>query len=414
MSRDMLKRPTGESVTTAKLAHLSHELQDLRARGIFHSPRIFDGLQAPRCRIDGREVINLASNNYLNLAADARLRDAAADALGRYGVGSGSVRPIAGTMDVHVELEQRLAAFKHSEAALVFQSGFTANAGTVGAILGPEDTIVSDALNHASIIDGCRLSKAKILVYRHRDVDHAREQLRTARAEKSRRVLLVTDGVFSMDGDIAPLPELADLADEYGAIFMVDDAHSSGVLGRNGRGSVDHFDLHGRVDIQVGTLSKAFGVVGGYVAGPRDLIDYLTQVGRPYLFSTSHPPAVAAACLAALDILESDSNLIERLWAKTDSFKQALTNLGFDTGNSETPITPILLGDEAVAVAFARALFERGVFAPGLVFPTVPRGNARVRTIVTVGHTDAELAEAVDAFEQVRRDVATQPLLAEA
>jgi glycine C-acetyltransferase len=387
--------------TGASLDFLAEELGALRAQGRFVRARVFDGPQEPRCRIDGREVVNLASNNYLALVTDPRLCEAAERAIRRYGVGSGGVRPLAGTMDLHVELERRLAAFKRTEAVLLYQSGFTANAGTVAALLGPEDRIVSDALNHASIIDGCRLSKAGILVYRHKDVDDARCQLAAATRE-ARRVLLVTDGVFSMDGDVAPLPALAECAEQFGALFMVDDAHASGVLGQNGRGTVDHFGLHGRVHVQVGTLSKAFGVLGGYVAGSRDLIDYLTQRGRPYLFSTSHPPAVAAACLAALDILEQEPERLARLWDNTRFFKAGLDQRGFQTGASETPIIPILIGDDAQALAFSQHLFEAGVFAPGIVFPTVARGAARLRAIMTAGHTRADLEQALDAFERVR------------
>ena len=382
------------------LGYVHDELEELRALGVFHRPRILDDVQAPVCRVDGKKVINLASNNYLDLAGDARLRKAATWAIAEYGAGSASVRPIAGTMRLHVELEARLAAFKRTEAVLLYQSGFTANAGTVAALLGPEDAIVSDRLNHASIIDGARLSKATIFVYDHADPADARRQLEAAHAK--RRTLLITDGVFSMDGDIAPLPALADLAEEFGAIFMVDDAHSSGVLGAQGRGTVDHFGLHGRVHLQVGTLSKAIGVVGGYVATSREVTDYLTQRGRPYLFSTSHPPAVTAACIAALDVLEHDPSVLRRLWENTALFKQGLAARGFDTGASETPITPVLIGDDATALRFADALFAAGVFAPGIVYPTVARGRARIRTIVTAGHTREDLEAALDAFETVR------------
>jgi glycine C-acetyltransferase len=306
-------------------------------------------------------------------------------------------------MALHVELEERLAAFKQTESAVVFQSGFTANAGTVAAILTRDDVVISDELNHASIIDGCRLSRAAIKVFPHKDVDAARAILRELPA--GQRKLLITDGVFSMDGDLAPLPALVELAEAWGCIMMVDDAHASGVFGRQGRGTVDHFGLHGRVDIQVGTLSKAIGVLGGYVAGPRSLAAYLEQRARPFLFSTSHPPAVAAACLAALDLLETDRGLMDRLWENTRFFKAGLQTLGFDTGASESPITPVLVGEARTAMEFSDRLFAGGVFAQGLGFPTVPRGRARIRTIVTAAHSRADLEEALDVFGRVGREM---------
>jgi glycine C-acetyltransferase len=308
------------------------------------------------------------------------------------------VRTIAGTMHDHLELERRLAAFKHTEACVVFQSGFTANAGTVSAILGKDDLIISDELNHASIIDGCRLSRAPIKVFPHKDVEAARRILEENRNHPGRK-LLITDGVFSMDGDIGALPGLCDLADHFGCIMMVDDAHASGVLGRNGRGTVDHFGLHGRVDIQVGTLSKAVGVLGGYVAGSRRLIEYLFHRARPFLFSTSHPPAVVGACLAALEVLEGEPQLIEALWENTRYFKAGLKRLGFDTGLSETPITPVIAGDTALAMRLSDELFAEGVFAQGIGFPTVARDKARVRTIVTATHTREQLDRALATFE---------------
>ncbi len=382
------------------LGYVHDQVEELRAQGVFHRPRVLDDIQAPVCRVDGKRVVNLASNNYLDLAGDPRLRKAATWAIAEYGAGSASVRPIAGTMRLHVQLETRLAAFKRTESVLLYQSGFTANAGTVAALLGPEDAIVSDRLNHASIIDGARLSKATIFVYEHADPRDARRQLEAAATK--RRTLLITDGVFSMDGDIAPLPALADLAEEFGAIFMVDDAHASGVLGAQGRGTVDHFGLHGRVHVQVGTLSKAIGVVGGYVATSRVVTDFLTQRGRPYLFSTSHPPAVTAACIAALDVIENDPSVLRRLWQNTAFFKRGLADLAFDTGTSETPITPVIIGDDAKALRFSDALFDAGVFAPGIVYPTVARGRARIRTIVTAGHTEPDLETALGAFATVR------------
>nr|MBO2477783.1 8-amino-7-oxononanoate synthase [Bacillota bacterium] len=364
----------------------------MKAQGVFRYPRVFEGPQGPRAIIDGREVVNLSSNNYLGLANHPRVREAAIKAIEEYGAGTASVRSIAGTMSLHVELERRLAAFKRTEAALVFQSGFTANAGTVAAILGKEDVIISDELNHASIIDGCRLSRAQIKIYPHRDVAALRRLLEESRG--ARRVLVVTDGVFSMDGDIAPLPDIVAVAKEYGAITMVDDAHASGVLGTNGRGTVDHFGLHGQVDIQVGTLSKAIGILGGYVAGSKLLIDYLIQRARPFLFSTSHPPAVTAACLAALDILETEPELIQRLWDNARYFREGLADAGFDVSGSETPIIPVIVGEGDKAMRLSDRLFEEGVFAQGIAYPTVPRGKARVRTIVTAAHTRDDLDQA--------------------
>jgi glycine C-acetyltransferase len=381
------------------LDYISEQLRQLEQAGSRFRLRELEGPCEPVSRVDGREVINLASNNYLGLANHPKLVEASIEATRRYGAGSGAVRTISGTMDLHMELERRIAAFKHVEACVVFQSGFTANAGTVSAILTPEDHIISDELNHASIIDGCRLSKAKIHVFKHRDVASAEQKLEALRDTPGRK-LLITDGVFSMDGDIGPLPALADLADRFGAIMMVDDAHSSGVLGRNGRGTVDHFNLHGRVHVQVGTLSKAVGVLGGYVCGSRDLIDYLYHRARPFLFSTSHPPGVAAACLAALDILENEPERIETLWANTRYFQGALRDAGFTTGDTETPITPIMVGEAKAAHEFSRALFEDGLFATGIGFPTVPQGKARIRAIVTATHTREHLDRAVEILSR--------------
>ena len=329
---------------------------------------------------------------------------AAADAAERFGAGTGAVRTIAGQMRMHLDLEERFAAFKHADAALLFQSGFTANAGTVAAILRPGDVIVSDRLNHASIIDGARLSKAEIKVFEHRDAADA-ERLLTETAKPGRRQLLITDGVFSMDGDIAPLGDLVEVAERRDAIMMIDDAHASGVLGTGGAGTVDHFGLHGRVDIQVGTLSKAIGVLGGFIAGPPYLIEWLQNRGRPYLFSTSPPPPVVAACVEALRIIRDEPDRLERLWTNTRLLKDGLHELGFDTGRSETPITPVITGDEAKTQAFARRLFEEGVFCPAIVFPTVGRGKARVRTIVTADHTEQDLAEALASFERVGKEL---------
>ena len=383
------------------LAYLDVELNDLRTQGLYRPLRVLDGEQKAHTSIDHRLVVNLSSNNYLGLTTHPRLRARAREALDALGVGTGSVRTIAGTMAIHVELERRLAAFKQTEAAVVFQSGFTANAGTVSSLLGRDDVIVSDELNHASIIDGARLSRAAIKVFPHRDIDAARSIL--AALPRTQRTLLITDGVFSMDGDLGPMPALCDLADEFGCIMMVDDAHASGVFGRQGRGTIDHFGMHGRVDVQVGTLSKALGALGGYVAGSRSLIDFLHRRARPFLFSTSHPPSVAATCLAALDVLESEPQWMEQLWENTRFFKSGLRALGFDTGISESPITPVIVGDGALAMTLSDQLFEAGVFAQGIAFPTVAKGRARVRTIVTATHSRDELEFALEAFGRVGR-----------
>jgi glycine C-acetyltransferase len=397
------------TIRTNPLSFLSDELNELKRKGTYFKLRVLDDEQAAVCHFDGRKVINLASNNYLGLTTHPKLREAALAATRKYGVGSGAVRTIAGTMKIHIELEEKIARFKGVEACVVFQSGFTANAGTVSSFLGKDDYIVTDELNHASIIDGCRLSRARILVFRHKDVAHAEEQLASI-ANLPGKKLLITDGVFSMDGDIAPLAGLCDVAEKYGAIMMVDDAHSSGVLGRYGRGTVDHFGLHGRVDIQVGTLSKAIGALGGYVCGTRDFIEYLYHRARPFLFSTSHPPAVAAACIAAFDVLENEPELIERLWSNTRFFKKELGLLGFNIGGvstpaSETPITPIIIGDGRATMDFSQAIFDAGVMGTGIAFPTVPEGKARVRTIVTATHTEAELGQALQVLGKVGKQM---------
>jgi glycine C-acetyltransferase len=381
------------------LHFLADDLDALKEQGLYRHLRILDGEQRAHTTFDHRSVVNLSSNNYLGLTTHPRLREAALDATRRFGVGSGSVRTIAGTMEIHMALERKLAAFKQTEAVVVFQSGFAANAGTVAAVLTKDDYVISDELNHASIIDGCRLSRATIKVFPHKDVDAARRVLRDLPA--AGRKLLITDGVFSMDGDVGALPGLCDVAEEFGCIMMVDDAHASGVFGRNGRGTIDHFGMHGRVDIQVGTLSKAIGALGGYVAGSRSLIEFLYHRARPFLFSTSHPPGVAAACSAAVDVLLEEPALIDRLWENTRFFKDGLRTLGFDTGLSESPITPVIAGDAALAMKLSDRLFEEGVFAQGLGFPTVPRGKARVRTIVTATHTREDLEFALDAFRRV-------------
>ena len=393
------------STRTNPLSYLTDQLNELKSKGTHFRLRVLEDEQAPVCTFDGKKVINLASNNYLGLTTHPKLRQAALEATKKYGVGSGAVRTIAGTMKIHMELEEKIARFKNVEACVVFQSGFAANAGTVSAILGKDDFIVSDELNHASIIDGARLSKAKILVFRHKDMAHAEEHLASLKNLPGRK-LLITDGVFSMDGDIGPLPALCELAEKYGAIMMVDDAHASGVLGRNGRGTIDHFHVHGRVDVQVGTLSKAIGALGGYVCGSKDLIDYLYHRARPFLFSTSHPPSVAATCIAAFDVLEQEPERMERLWDNTQYWKKELGNLGFNIGGvntppSETPITPIILGDGKLTMDFSRELFREGVLGTGIAFPTVPEGKARVRTIMTATHTRDELQQALEVLKRV-------------
>jgi glycine C-acetyltransferase len=384
---------------TDPLAYLDAELDALRKQGLFRPLRVLDGEQGAYTAIDHRSVVNLSSNNYLGFTSHPRLRERALAALQALGVGTGSVRTIAGTMQIHMELERRLATFKRTEATVVFQSGFAANAGTVAALLGRDDVIVSDELNHASIIDGARLSRATIKVFPHRDVAAARKILTDL--PRSQRTLLITDGVFSMDGDLGALPGLCDIADEFGCIMMVDDAHASGVFGAQGRGTIDHFGLHGRVDVQVGTLSKALGTLGGYVAGSRPLIEFLYRRARPFLFSTSHPPSVAASCLAALDVLETEPQWMEQLWHNTRFFKAGLQALGFDTGASQSPITPVIVGEGALAVRLSDRLFEEGVFAQGITFPTVAKDKARVRTIVTATHTQQELQFALDTFKKV-------------
>jgi glycine C-acetyltransferase len=387
------------------LAYLATELSSLTAQGLYRHLRILEDEQKPTTTFDHRQVVNLSSNNYLGLTTHPRLRERALEAIRQFGVGTGSVRTIAGTMAIHMELERRLAEFKKTEAVVVFQSGFTANAGTVSAVLGKDDVVVSDELNHASIIDGCRLSRASIKVFPHKDVDAARKALQSLPVGTTSRTLLITDGVFSMDGDLGPLPALCTLAEEYGAVMMVDDAHASGVFGQNGRGTIDHYGVHGRVDIQVGTLSKAIGVLGGYVAGSRTLIEFLYHRARPFLFSTSHPPAVAAACIAALDVLLEEPQIIDRLWDNTRFFKAGLARLGFNTGLSEGPITPVIVGEGALAMNLSDRLFAAGVFAQGIASPTVAVGKARVRTIVTATHTRDELQFALDAFGAVGREL---------
>jgi glycine C-acetyltransferase len=374
---------------------LTERLDDLKQQGVFHVPPVLQGPQGPHVTIEGKELINLASNNYLGLATHPRLIEASVKATRELGVGAGAVRTIAGTLSIHLVLEEKLAAFKHTEAALVFQSGFTTNMGVIEPIFESGDLIISDQLNHASIIDGVRLTSADKNVYAHSDMRELEEILKSS--QRYRLKLIVTDGVFSMDGDIARLPEIVALAEKYGAVVMIDDAHASGVLGDHGRGSVDHFKLHGRVDIQVGTLSKAVGVLGGYIAGSRMLIDYIIHRGRPFLFSTALPPGVVAATIAAIDVM-LEENLQERLWSNARYFKNGLNQLGFNTGYSETPITPVIVGEGARAMAFSRELFRQGVFCTGIAFPTVAKDKARVRTMVMATHTGQDLDMALEAF----------------
>ena len=395
------------NATRKQLAYLGNTLEELKQQHRYFHLRVLAGEQKPVATFDGRKVINLSSNNYLGLASHPKLRAAALAAIRKYGVGAGAVRTISGTMRIHMDLERQIAKFKHTEACVVFQSGFTANAGTVAAILGKDDLIISDELNHASIIDGCRLSKAAIRVFKHKDAaDCARicEETKDWPGHK----LLITDGVFSMDGDIAPLPALCDLAEKYNCIMMIDDAHSSGVLGRNGRGTVDHTGCHGRVDIQVGTLSKAIGAMGGYVCGSQELIEFLYHRARPFLFSTSHPPSVTATCQAAFTLLASrtGAELVEKLWDNTRFFQKGLTEQGFPRSGSETPISPILVGEAAKAFELTGELFKQGVFAPAVGFPTVPEGKARLRAIVTATHTRKDLEKALDTLGRVARKLA--------
>ena len=388
---------------TERTQFLAEDLDDLRHKGLFRPLRVLGSAQDTEVVVDGVRVLNLSSNNYLGLTTHPRLKAAMVAATERWGAGSGAVRTIAGTMSVHEELERKLADFKHTQASLVFQSGFAANLGVLQVLVKEGDVIISDELNHASIIDGIRLSKAERSIFKHKDMDDLERHLEKHRDKKVK--LVVTDGVFSMDGDIAPLPAIVERAERHGALVMVDDAHASGVLGRNGRGTVNHFELDGRVDLQMGTLSKAIGVLGGYVASSQTVRDFLIHRARPFLFSTSHPPGVAAACSAAIDVLLAEPDRIERLWKNTARFKAGLKRLGFDTGGSETPITPVITGKGATAMAFSDRLFKVGVFAQGIGYPTVPEGRARIRTIVTSAHNEAQLDRALEAFESVGKEL---------
>lgn len=393
------------------LAFLDDEVAELRRRHLYRSLRVMTSAQGPVVDVDGRRLVSLSSNDYLGLTHHPRLRAAAEAAVAGFGVGSGAVRTIAGTLSMHEALEAELADFKGAPAVLTFQSGFTANTGTIPTITGEADLIVSDSLNHASIIDGIRLSKAARSIYPHADIAALQEILGQAVAHDPpyRLILVVTDGVFSMDGDIARLPAIVEAAEAAGAAVLVDDAHGSGVLGRHGRGSVDHFGLHGRVDIQVGTLSKAVGSLGGYVAGPVALREILTQRARPFLFSTSHPPAVVAACREAIRVMQEEPELQDRLWANTRRFKAELARLGFDTGRSETPITPVMMGDPETAMRCSDRLLDDGIFAQPVVFPTVALDRARIRTIVTAAHSDDQLDQALEAFARTGRELGLLP-----
>ncbi len=383
-----------------KLAWIDEELENLRQSGLYNHIRQLGSPQGAWLQVDGKRVLNFCSNNYLGLANHPSLKKAAQQAIEQRGVGPGAVRTIAGTMDLHEELDRRLAAFKGVDAAISFQSGFTANLGVIPALVGKEDAIFSDELNHASIIDGCRLSGAKVIRYKHADPGDLAAQLQQHR-DYYRRALVVTDGVFSMDGDIAPLDQIYAVAQPHDAILMVDDAHGEGVLGKGGRGIVDHFGLHGKVDVEVGTLSKAFGVVGGVAAGHERLVEWLHQRGRPFLFSSAMTVPDVAACLAAIDLLESSTELVDKLWANTELFKSEIKKLGFDTGKSVTPITPVMLGEASLAQQFSRELYQAGIFAMAIGFPTVPRGTARIRVMVSAAHEPEDLETGLAAFEQV-------------
>jgi glycine C-acetyltransferase len=392
--------------TDSKTEYLAQQLDELKEQGLFNTIRTIESAMDGRIVIEGKEVLNFCANNYLGLANHPRLKEATKKAIDKYGVGPGAVRTIAGTMSLHDKLEERLAEFKGVEATITLQSGFTANLATIPALVGKGDVIFSDRLNHASIIDGCRLSRAKIIAYDHSSIDSLQAKIKEA-AESGlyNRRLIITDGVFSMDGDVAPLPALYEVAKEHDILLMVDDAHGEGVLGKGGRGIVDHFDLHGKVDVEVGTMSKAFGVMGGIVAGKRVIIDWLKQRGRPFLFSSALTVPDVAACLEAVDMLEESEELVERLWANGDLLKKELAALGFDTGNSDTPIVPVMLGDAHLAREFSRKLFENGVFAMAIGFPTVAKGAARIRVMNTAAHAQSDLEEALAAFEKVGKEL---------
>lgn len=389
-----------------KFDFLDQEIAQLKAENRFIKLHILESEQAPVAVIDGKKVVNLTSNNYLNMTTHPKVKKAAIEAVEKYGIGTAAVRTIIGTMTMHEELERRLAKFKGAEASILTQSGFTANTATCQCLMtSPQDVLISDELNHASIIDGGRLAKAQKKVYRHSDMAHLKEILESEEVKRARRKLLVTDGVFSMDGDICNLPDIVELCDKHGVLTMIDDAHASGVLGEHGHGTVEHFHMQGKVDIQIGTLSKAFAAVGGYVCGPQKLRDYMVSTARPFLFSSSQPPSVIATCLAGLDVIENEPERLKALWDNTHYFKQALKDAGFDTGHSQTPVTPVMVGDSAKAKELSRRLFEEGVFALAIVFPTVPKGKERLRTIVTAGHTRKDLEFAAAKFAKVGKEM---------
>ncbi len=389
----------------SKTQWIADELSNLKKSGLFTNIRTLSSPQGAWLVVDGKEVLNFCSNNYLGLANHPFLVESAKAAIDEFGVGPGAVRPIAGTMAIHLELERRLAAFKGVEAAVTFQSGFNANLAAIPALVSKEDVIYSDELNHASIIDGCRLSRAKVIRYAHCDPDDLQVQIEKSKDDGYRRSLIITDGVFSMDGDVAPLDKLYEVAQEFDALLMVDDAHGEGVLGKGGRGIVDHYNLHGKVDVEMGTLSKAFGVVGGVVAGSQIIVDWLRQRGRPFLFSSAMTIPDVAACLASLNLLEESTDLVDKLWENTDYFKRAMREIGFDTGLSTTPITPIMLGEAALAQDFSRRLFEEGIFAMALGFPTVPRGKARIRVMISAAHSREDLDKGLAAFKSVGQEL---------
>jgi glycine C-acetyltransferase len=387
-----------------ELGYLKDKIQELKDQGVYRQLPVFDGQNAAEINLNGKRVINLSSNNYLGLASHPKLKQAAIDAVKKYGIGAGAVRTIVGNMDIHEELEKVLAEFKREEAVMVFQSGFNCNAGVIQAVTDKGDLIVSDALNHASIIDGVKLSKADKAVFKHSDMEDLERVLKEKR-DQYKNVLIITDGVFSMDGDLAKLPEIVELAEKFECMTYVDDAHGSGVLGEGGRGTVDHFGLHGRIDFSIGTLSKALGVVGGYVAGSQTMKEWLSHRARPILFSTALPPAAVGALIEAVKLLMSTTEFTERLWNNADYFKEKLGKLGFNTGHSETPITPVIIGDEAETVTFSKKLMEEGVFGSAIVFPTVPKGTGRIRCMVTAGHSKEQLDRAVDAFQKVGKEM---------
>ena len=387
-----------------KLDFIDKDLEQLKKEGLYIIIRTIESPQGAWIVVDGKKVLNMCSNNYLGFANHPKLKEKAKEAIDKFGVGPAAVRTIAGTMSLHTELEKKLAEFKGAEATISFQSGFNANLATIPALVGREDVIFSDELNHASIIDGCRLSKATIVRYKHNDPEDLEKKLEEYKDFPGKK-LIITDGVFSMDGDIAPLDKIVEVAEKYDAMTMVDDAHGEGVLGRGGRGIVDHFNLHGKVDIEVGTLSKAFGVVGGYVAASKKVVEYLRQKARPFLFSSAVTPGDVAACIAAVDILTESDELVNRLWDNANYFKTEMKNLGFDLGISQTPITPVMLGEAKLAQEFSKNLFKEGIFAQAIGYPTVPKGKARIRVMISATHSKDDLDFALEKFEKIGKEL---------